>query len=284
VTLGLVVIVALALGGCSERSSDSKTELTREFIAAAKRSAPTVQIEEKGDPELRVTTSGNVSSTVFLNNCYQEWRQSPPEQRASVIQQYLEALMVPPTSKTSGIDRTRIVPIVKDKAWVHEMADSLRQRGAKKIPELVTEDINDQLCIVYAVDGEKTIAYLTPDELRESGIARAELKHVAIENLRSVLPDVSARGDNGFYMIVAGGNYEACLLLLDSIWIHPPFHVDGDIVIAVPARDLLFVTGSNDAAGLAKLRSAARKTAAESAHRLTSDLFVFRDGHFVKFD
>jgi uncharacterized protein YtpQ (UPF0354 family) len=60
--------------------------------------------------------------------------------------------------------------------------------------------------------------------------------------------------------------------------------VDGEIVVAIPARGILVVTGSRNKPGLKTLRELAAKTAAEAAYRLTSQLFVFRNGGFEPFD
>lgn len=53
--------------------------------------------------------------------------------------------------------------------------------------------------------------------------------------------------------------------------------------LAVPTRDLLLVTGSKNAAGIAKLEELARDAVRESSYSLTSTLFVYRDGKFEPF-
>ena len=58
---------------------------------------------------------------------------------------------------------------------------------------------------------------------------------------------------------------------------------DGDIVVAVPAKNALIVTGPNNAAGLARLRAAASRFAA-APNGLTAALFVYRGGKFARFD
>ena len=49
--------------------------------------------------------------------------------------------------------------------------------------------------------------------------------------------------------------------------------VDGDIVIAVPTKDVLIATGSRNAPGLARLRAAAAKFAS-GPNGLTTALFA----------
>ena len=57
----------------------------------------------------------------------------------------------------------------------------------------------------------------------------------------------------------------------------------GDIVVAVPTRDALLVTGSKNRKGLAALRELAAKFAAEGSNPISDKLFVYRDGRFKKF-
>lgn len=88
---------------------------------------------------------------------------------------------------------------------------------------------------------------------------------------------------DGLWLISAGGNYEASLLLADGIWSSGQIKVDGDIIAAVPGKDALIVTGSRNATGVARLRQIAIDLA-RGPYALTAALFVYRDGKFVEFD
>ena len=59
---------------------------------------------------------------------------------------------------------------------------------------------------------------------------------------------------------------------------------DGDYVVAVPARDLLMITGSNNQAGIAQLRALARQAVQQGAYTIVDTLFVFRNGNFERFE
>jgi uncharacterized protein YtpQ (UPF0354 family) len=99
-----------------------------------------------------------------------------------------------------------------------------------------------------------------------------------------MLPKIEIRpGADGVLLISSGGEFDASLLLADNLWSSEKVKVDGDIVVAVPAKNALIVTGSNNAAGLARLRAAASRFAA-APNGLTAALFVYRGGKFVRFD
>jgi uncharacterized protein YtpQ (UPF0354 family) len=84
-------------------------------------------------------------------------------------------------------------------------------------------------------------------------------------------------------MFSAGGDYEASLLLFDHIWSSGQVKVKGDIVVAVPAKDTLVVTGSQNRKGLDAMRKYVAEVVARDRYRLTDTLFVYRNGRFVRF-
>lgn len=79
-------------------------------------------------------------------------------------------------------------------------------------------------------------------------------------------------------MVSAGGNYEATLILLPRLLGRIAPTIDGDIVVGIPNRDLLFVTGSHNAGGIANLRSKVRKSFQTGDHRLSDKVFVLKEG------
>jgi len=86
--------------------------------------------------------------------------------------------------------------------------------------------------------------------------------------------------------VQAGGEHEAALLLVDDLWSGPSIAVKvrGEPVVAVPARDVLLVTGADDPAGLEKVRSAAARVLREGTDTLSADLLVWRAGRWVAFE
>jgi hypothetical protein len=105
-----------------------------------------------------------------------------------------------------------------------------------------------------------------------------------VANLIRLLPKIEMRaGADKTWLISAGGDYESSLLLLSDLWSSGQIKVDGEIVVAVPAKDALLVTGSRNAAGVARLRKFAAEVAS-GAYGLTKVLFIYRDGKFATFE
>lgn len=59
--------------------------------------------------------------------------------------------------------------------------------------------------------------------------------------------------------------------------------VKGDRVVAIPTRDLLLVTGSQDPQGIEKMKLMVKQASTGGSYRLTRKLFVYRNGRFDEF-
>ena len=213
--------------------------------------------------ELELTVSyAEGSQSVWLRNLYGEYRRDP-SLFGEIVDVYIAALTeAPRPHAVAGMpDRTRIVPVVKDRQWLDDNVRGLRDRGVAV--DFVYDDLNDELVVVYAEDSENRVRYLMADE--NLGVKRDELRALAIANLKRLLPKIEMNLiDEGFAWFSAGGDYEASLLLFDGIWNGGQVAMDGDIVVAVPAKDMLLVTGSRNEKGLAAIRQLAAEYAREA--------------------
>jgi uncharacterized protein YtpQ (UPF0354 family) len=281
----IVQVIVAALGLCSGCSKQAllPSQFTKEFADALRKSSPALKVEIVKDLELKVTSADGSELSAFLDNAYDMYRQDP-KAKSEVIGRFIVATLETAAGVPEKVESARIIPVIKDRPWLEESREALLSRGAKKTPEYVYENFSPDLIIVYAEDSPKNIRYVTPKDLEEIKIEQKQLRELATENLKRLLPKIERRGTNGLYMLTAGGNYEASLLLLDSIWNDGQMDVLGDIVVAVPTRDLLLVTGSQDQEGIEKVTQIVKKSFSEGfSYRLTQKLFVYRNGKFTEF-
>ncbi|MBN9692912.1 MAG: DUF1444 family protein [Verrucomicrobia bacterium] len=278
-----LVLAAVGLCfGCSQSGVVTPREFTREFAEALRKASPELKVAVVRDLELKITSADGRDSTSFLDNAYDTYKQDP-KAKADVIQRFVAAGLETIGIVRDGVDRTRIVPVIKDRPWLEETRQVLLSRGAKEVPEHVYEDFSPDLIILYAEDSPKNIRYLGPKDLEFAKVERSELRALACENLKRLLPKIERHGTNGLYMITAGGDYEASLLVLDSIWSDGEMDVSGDVVVAVPTRDLLLVTGSQNPQGIEKVRQMVKEASTAGSYRLTQKLFVYRNDRFTEF-
>jgi uncharacterized protein YtpQ (UPF0354 family) len=214
----------------------SPRAFTEEFVKAFRTAAPSATIELAGDLEIIVRRSGGAIRTVNLANFYTIYS-NDPERLKDLIHTKV-AMLVSPSRTT--FDPARVIPVVKDREWLRQYQEKVKAAGGKQ--EQLVEDLNSELVISYAEDTPHAMYHLTTDDY--SG-HRRKLRTFAIKNLLRVLPKIEMHVVNEYLSIVsAGEDYTPSLLLLDDLWTGGQIKVKGEIVVAVPARDVILVTGS----------------------------------------
>jgi uncharacterized protein YtpQ (UPF0354 family) len=272
----ILAAIGLSASGAAQGAL-SPERFTAEFVAALHKALPAQTVTVTEPLRLQLKDRNGEESRAFLDNAYNEYLRDPSA-KAAIIDRYLASL-AETSAAEEKLDPQRIVPVIKDAAWPREMKRSMGDGAA----EQVVEDFNGDLVVVYAEDSPTSTRYFSADQLREAGVSRTELRKLAVTNLRRLLPPPEVHSGPLVSMLTAGGDYVVSLLLLDELWAADRLKVDGEIVVAAPARDILLFTGSNNATGVAQLQEMARKTVAESSYSLTDQLFVYRDGRFQRF-
>ena len=279
----LFFLTLMLFAGSAARAENLTPRAFTEAAAATARAAmPSAQVTVAGDLHLETRSAAGEEITTDLHNAYETYLRAP-ERRDDIIRSYIGVLVEAVTfgDAKTPLDRSRIVPVLKPLRWVDSARQVQREAKVEPKPEILTDAFNSELAIVYAEDRPQSMRYLTT---RDDTGDRAKLRHLALGNLHRLLPKIEMReGADNIFLVEPGGNYEASLLLADGIWSSGQIKVDGDIVVAVPGTHALFVTGSRNRTGIARLRGIAAELAKEP-HGLTPALFVYRDGTFVKFE
>lgn len=258
---------------------------TKLFAAHLQMEAPDLAITVRAPLELEIQPASGEPQNAFLTNSYNTYLLNP-NNLAYVLKQFGAAMLE--TARTMGatIDTGRILPIIKDAHFLQEVQQqAMKARGmGTEMPRQVCEPYNSELVILYAEDTPRNIRYLTQESLSDLHLDIPQLRKLARENLQFMLGRPKVEGSNGRFIVKAGGDYEASLLLLDSLWTEDAFDVEGDIVVGIPARDVLLVAGSKDPEALKSLKQFVDEVYRQAPYRLTSKLFVHRGEKFEVFE
>lgn len=273
----LFIIIMIALQGFSASPPPvidtlSPARFTAEYVKLLKQKRPAVVPNIIADLHVRTTIDGKAYNT-FLDPAYKEYRSAVPQFKTILSQSIKTSLALYSAGIT--VDINRIVPVIKHRSFLKDSANIIADSILDTVNLNIVYDIyNDQLIVLYGQDVKTHISYFGTAELKKACINRNELREIAVNNLTQILPQIKTLDDNGVYMIQAGGCYEASLILCRKFWNRMQFPVKGEIIIAVPSKDIVLVAGSKDRAGLKKISGVAAKLHKESRYPVVSDLFT----------
>lgn len=278
---GFFAAIRSLFGGRASEPTMKPAEFTEEVARRVRAASPQLDVQVLGELDLGINMIDDGGNRAFLNNAYQMYQGESARNRSDLIDRFVRSF----AEAAAGLERNRdaIIPIVKDRGWLEEIRQSMRQMGSEKVQDNVYEEINDDLVVVYAIDTPSNIAYLNPDELEGLGVQREELRALAVRNLRGLLPGIEVHRGDLVSMVTADGNYEASLLLFMDLWERERKKLRGEPVAAVPARDLLLFADSANPDAIAQLKQLATKMHAEANYALTDRLFILRDGRWLPF-
>lgn len=272
--LTVVMLLAFVIVSCTSKSRVmSQDEFAHAYLEALKTKHPKVAFVLNKDGS--ITSQNKDDNYIFyLDNAYKSYLMEP-DSLGKVLEQYI----APSTllyGEKKKMDLATIVPIIKPVDYIAEL-----NKGDKPI-EMATKAYNDQLVIVYAEDLPEGFKYLTKKDFDSIGISVDSLHELAMANFYKQVPNIEKYSKDGRYMLGAGGNYEASLILLPAMWMDD-CPVDGDYVVAIPNRDLIFITGSKNKAGIDTLRKYARESYATGNYTVSDHLYKWNGTQFVKF-
>jgi uncharacterized protein YtpQ (UPF0354 family) len=142
----------------------------------------------------------------------------------------------------------------------------------------VLDEFVDGLFVGYSFGppfGKRLITWQDLERIEEP---RRNLRKHAAANLEAKLSQVVVHGQPPALMLGFDG-LASTLLLAESVWAGLADSVPGDLVVGVPARDVVIVTGSQSRPGLERVRRAVnRMFFAGDRHLLTRHVLIRRGG------
>ena len=273
--LGLVVLVFAIISYRRPKPPDPAA-FAQDYIAQLRRIKPEAKAKVVGELELEILFPGcSEPLRAFLDNAFRDYSQSPKDKNA-ILARYVGALAESRASAATPIDPARILPVIRDREFV-EQAGQLPRNGGKPI-EVASEQLNDDLYVMYVADSEHSVRYLSEADLAEAKVDRANLRNQSMENLRRLYPEMQMMGAEGLYMIRLDGTYESSLLLSEKLWESPELKVKGEFLVAVPSRDVLVISGTLEREALETMRKIVAEVSATASYRISPRLFIRRDG------
>lgn len=251
-----------------------REELFRLYADAIKARFTPRKVSFQSPDRLDIESVDGRNIKVFLENLWIQCRSST-EPRGLVFERHLAALESVMVPQTVSAGKENVVPIIKDDEYL--AVDD----GSESV---VKEHLSGDIWVVYALDLPKATQALTESRMKELEIEPRDLRSLAMSNLRRILPEIEQHGDGPWYMLTAGGDYTASLLLFDDVWNTLSQSVEGDIVAAVPSRDVVLFTGARSKDGIEWVKRKAHEIHQGGDHVVSQTLFRRVSGEWKVFD
>lgn len=177
--------------------------------------------------------------------------------------------------KSPSLDLSLVVPLVKA-VIADDSSSTVVELAAEEAP--ISIAFVAELMVMYAIDYPDRFEFINGRHLRENNLTQVQLHELALRNLPERTPPIEMHGRSPCFMVTAGGNMEATLLLHDSLWEQLAEYIPGDPMAVVPARDLLCVSGTGWDGALEFLTSVASKELEDARYVLSKCVLVRRGG------
>lgn len=169
--------------------------------------------------------------------------------------------------KSRKSESVRILPRIKVD-YSHEIYanDQLKLFIGNPMPTgiEITEDqkpivkaLYEDLILCFAVDEGNSYKILQNEVFKNNPNLNKDILHQASVNalIEEIGEQIKMNGDpNHIIMITAGGNFEAAIILLDYFWEQMHQIINGNAIISIPARDLLFICKEGNQDAMKKLK------------------------------
>ncbi|MCZ7608202.1 MAG: DUF1444 family protein [Planctomycetota bacterium] len=256
---------------------------TRLMQSAILELIPGAKVRSTGEFELTVMLPNEQEVQIWLGNLYGNLSEDY-EDRLGEVEHFIHGLSVlpmgddlPPPSIES------IVPQIKDGRYVDELTQ-LESGAEEPQSPLLIESLVADLHVVYACDTEHAIIPLREDDLPVIGVSGADLRSIAVENLRRLLPPIESQQNDFGGMLFCGGAYEASILLLDDVWEQIEPQYVGPLLACVPARDMMLFGDASDEKALDMIRQIADEVEQGGSYLISRTILVRRDGRWEEFE
>ena len=168
------------------------------------------------------------------------------------------------------IKKEEIFPLVRTTAFIEELKVD--------IPDLLYENINSELGVIYLVRDEKIS--LTMSDLKSLHLDMLALKSLAVQNLINQI-EVGVEEEGSRYTIIADGKFEASFLVVSDLWSKDNIPVEGTITVGVPANNVLLITGSANPNDMNWIRHRVAQAYVESNIPISDKLFEVKGNSLI---
>jgi uncharacterized protein YtpQ (UPF0354 family) len=226
-------------------------------------------VADPADPaKFSMKVNGDTAS-IHVTNIYGYITAYPEENTDEAVERFIKSITEP---QNKPVDDENILAVIRSREYVEAVGQ-----------EVLHEQLGADLVILYMADRPDSMVPIRKTDV--PGKDLASVRTTALDNVRKWLPKVVADGQLGagtLYYVEGNTMLSTSLILLDDFWKSVAARFPGDVLIALPRKDQLFLFDDD---GSANSRAAVRRlidaTIEENFNLLSPQLYARRGGKVV---
>jgi hypothetical protein len=246
----------------------TREQFIEEILKVVPEKFPLVRLSRGEEPfSLRVN-----GSAVFLENLYRQSLLQPDDMRQHIERWLVEILR----ANEGSPDRAGSFDELKDRIFPMLLSDRTVETSHRST---FAEPLVAGLQVAYAIDSDRSIAYILRTQFESWKITPDAIREVAIANLvaRSDAMNAQAAQDEAeninLILFQTGDGYDASRILLPTLHDRLREHLGSPFAAAIPNRDILLCF-RNDDSTVKRVRSQVEEDFQRMPHQLTDKLFL----------
>lgn len=213
-------------------------EMFSALVTARLRPLPEIEIRGGKGLALQLRVCGQ-DTTAQLERAYEKYR-AAPESLTSVIDEWIQALVRGEMETLRGTDEfARLAPQLFPQMMTAQQWSAKREQGLRLVIRPLVQDLG----IAIVIDRASEIEYVQIETIPQWGVDAQQVYEAAFQNLERAARNVEivahGAGDEILLMDSSGDGYAAAHVLLPTRWREWQARVPGELVLALPTRDLL---------------------------------------------
>jgi len=245
----------------------------REFVIAACKREPAIDnaVIDSSDPAKFKITMGEKSLTCDVTNIFGHLGAYPDEDADKAIARSIRSFT---DAKAGIVSDDDIVAVIRNRDYI----DYVRGMGI----DILCEPFGADLMIAYMADRPDSMSPIAPQNIPGKNLQ--SVREAAHTNMRKWLPKLVADGQlqlGILYFVEDNTMLSTGLLLLDEFWKSIEARFPGDVLIALPRRDQLFIFDDGNSAAKPLARRLIDVTTRENFNLLSDKLYARRNGEIV---
>ncbi|GLS18274.1 hypothetical protein GCM10007874_12910 [Labrys miyagiensis] len=224
--------------------------------------------------------------TWFLDNAFARTKGLSKHKRRMELERFVATVIEAPTIDVSTLDMA--APLLKPTLRLRgrdattQLQAMLDGSASTDIVPYAFEPLVDELIVRPVVDTQVSMLHVDAERLGEWGISVENALKIALANIRhEVVPAGFTRLQDG---VLAGAwlpDYQPCAMLFPEIFRN--LGLRGAPVVAPLTRGLIYVTGSEDMAGLARVLTLAEQSITRELYPCSASLYRHDGRSWSKF-